>query len=88
MKTAKGYTSACRYCHCYQIQGRRGGICKQLGVMVQPQWKSCKFAKPIFDSNGNNLEEITLLENSFALKYDKADDSLTVSKIEPCVTTK
>lgn len=68
MKRNNCITSACRYCHSYQHQGRRGGMCEQLGVPVQSQWKSCNLATPLFNSHWDNLEEIALLEKSFSLK--------------------
>jgi len=36
--------STCRYCHFYQIEGRRGGSCQRLGVPVQGDWKVCAVA--------------------------------------------
>ncbi len=37
---------ACRYCHHYQFEGRRGGHCQQLGVLVKGQWSSCSLMTP------------------------------------------
>jgi len=36
--------STCRYCHFYQIEGRRGGLCQRLAVPVQGNWKVCAVA--------------------------------------------
>jgi hypothetical protein len=40
--------STCRYCRFYQIEGRRGGFCQQLGVPVQAKWKTCAAATSAF----------------------------------------
>jgi hypothetical protein len=40
--------STCRHCQFYQLEGRRGGYCQQLGVPVQSSWKSCSLAIPPF----------------------------------------
>jgi hypothetical protein len=37
---------ACRYCKHYAPEGRRGGICGQLGVFVQGQWAACRLVLP------------------------------------------
>lgn len=87
MKTSNCYTSSCRYCHSYQPQGRRGGMCKQLGVTVQSQWKSCYLAQPIFSSSWDNSEEIARLEKSFSLKYERFDEP-TVPKLTTCIAEK
>lgn len=60
-------TSACRYCRFYSPEGRRGGVCSQLGVSVKAHWKSCHFASPAFDHDWQPLPEIALLEKSFSL---------------------
>lgn len=48
METTNCLTSSCRYCHYYQPEGRRGGMCQQLGVPVQGKWKACCLALPTF----------------------------------------
>ncbi len=48
MKSQNFLTSACRYCRYYQPEGRRGGMCQQLGVQVQGSWKACALALPPF----------------------------------------
>jgi hypothetical protein len=67
MKSIKSCTSACRYCSFYQPEGRRGGMCQQLGVLVQASWKSCNLAHPVFISDWQPMKEIALLEKSFSL---------------------
>jgi len=67
MKPINSCTSACRCCRFYQPEGRRGGMCQQLGVTVQASWTSCNFASPVFASDWQPMTEIALLEKSFSL---------------------
>ena len=67
MKIANPLTSACRYCRHYQPQGRRGGICEQLGVPVAGNWKACAFASSPFADDWKSLQEIAILEHSLSL---------------------
>ncbi|WP_017651675.1 hypothetical protein [Fortiea contorta] len=57
MKPTKILTSACRYCRHYQPEGRRGGICQQLGASVQASWKACSLALPPFAPAWETLED-------------------------------
>ncbi|NJK47201.1 hypothetical protein HC931_02430 [Candidatus Gracilibacteria bacterium] len=68
MKTANFLTSSCRYCRYYNPEGRRGGMCQQLGVPVQSGWKACVLAARPFNSAWEKLEEVVHLENSLALE--------------------
>jgi len=70
MKEPHQITSACRYCRYYCPEGRRGGMCSQLGVQVQANWKSCSFAVPPFMNSWDKLQEIVLLENSLNLSEE------------------
>ncbi len=56
MKSNKFSTSACRYCRHYQPEGRRGGMCQQLGALVQGSWKACSLALPPFAPSWETLE--------------------------------
>lgn len=67
MKTANFMTSSCRYCRYYQAEGRRGGMCHQLSVPVQGEWKACALAARPFSSPWENLEELVRLEHSLSL---------------------
>ncbi|NEP50289.1 MAG: hypothetical protein F6K65_16315 [Moorea sp. SIO3C2] len=62
MKTLNLPISSCRFCQYYQSEGRRGGMCQQLGVPVRATWKACNFAMPTFSSSSSSswekLEEI------------------------------
>lgn len=53
-------TSACRHCRHYMPEGRRGGVCQQLSVPVQGQWKACSLAVSPFGSSWENIEELSL----------------------------
>ncbi|GAX36959.1 hypothetical protein [Nodularia sp. NIES-3585] len=57
MKPIKSFTSACRYCRHYQPEGRRGGMCQQLGTLVQAGWKACSLAIPPFAPSWETLED-------------------------------
>ena len=65
MKTLNLPISSCRFCQYYQSEGRRGGMCQQLGVPVRATWKACACAMPTFSSSSSSsssswekLEEI------------------------------
>ncbi len=81
MKIVNDLTSACRYCRFYQPQGRRGGMCKQLGVSVKAEWKSCNLASPPFASDWENLEEIVWLEKSFSLECTTSETSVSETTV-------
>ena len=61
MKSLNLLTSACRYCQYYKPEGRRGGNCQQLGVIVQGSWKACALAIPAFVPSWKGLEGIIRL---------------------------
>ena len=56
MKTLNTVTSACRYCRYYKPEGRRGGLCQQLGVPVRGGWGACSLALPAFAPSWERLE--------------------------------
>lgn len=55
-------TSACRACRYFTPEGRRGGTCQQLGVLVQARWKSCALAVPAFSSNWDSWDKVKKLD--------------------------
>ncbi|QLE58313.1 hypothetical protein [Nostoc sp. TCL26-01] len=57
MKPINSLTSACRYCRHYKPEGRRGGMCQQLGAPVQAAWKACSLALPPFAPSWETLED-------------------------------
>ncbi|AFY32671.1 hypothetical protein [Calothrix sp. PCC 7507] len=80
MKPIKFLTSACRYCRHYQPEGRRGGMCQQLGAPVQASWKACSFAIPPFAPSWETLEDawslpdarpVSVSSSSLASDFDK-----------------
>ena len=68
MKTSNFLTSSCRFCRYYQTEGRRGGMCQQLGVPVRAKWKACSLAAAPFTQTWESLEKVVKLENSFVLE--------------------
>ena len=86
MKTEPLLTSVCRYCSYYKPQGRRGGMCKQLGVPVQGKWKACVLATPPFSSSVMNIEEIMLLENSLSVSCSDDCSIIEASNSEKVAT--
>lgn len=81
MKTANILTSACRYCRFYNPEGRRGGVCDQLGVPVQASWKACAFAASPFTSTWETIEEIVFLEKTLSLECSQ---ECAASKFADC----
>ena len=67
MKQIKSFTSACRYCRYYQPEGRRGGMCQQLGAQVQGSWAAWSLAIPPFAPSWEHLEEVWSLTNAEAV---------------------
>jgi hypothetical protein len=65
-------TSACRHCRHYMPEGRRGGVCQQLSVPVQGQWKACSLAVSPFGSSWENIEELPLWHEQVATLREPA----------------
>ncbi|MBD2090559.1 hypothetical protein H6F67_11910 [Microcoleus sp. FACHB-1515] len=66
--------STCRHCRHYQLEGRRGGNCQQLGALVQGRWKACSLAVPAFvrsweqeEMQAWKLEAVELAESCFSV---------------------
>jgi len=81
MKTPNVLTSACRSCRYFQPEGRRGGLCQQLGAPVRGSWKACSLALPPFAPSWERLEGIMLLSDE-PLKLQ--DTKATTYSIESC----
>jgi hypothetical protein len=73
MNTDNVLTSSCRHCRFYDPEGRRGGMCQQLGVPVQAKWTACSLAASPFKTQWEQLDEIVMLEHSLTLSC--SDDS-------------
>ena len=70
MNTMIPTTSACRYCRFYTPEGRRGGICEQLGVSVRGCWNACALALPPFAPSWESAETILSWKTSENLAVD------------------
>ena len=82
MKTTPYKTSACRYCRHYEPEGHRGGMCQQLGVLVQGSWKACSLKVPAFVNYQEILgQEIVHLEHSLDLEYAVNRSALEVAQV-------
>lgn len=77
MKSIKYLTSACRYCRHYNPEGRRGGVCQQLGAPVQASWKACSLAIPPFAPSWETLEDVWGLPDAKAAIGSAFKDSTT-----------
>lgn len=85
MKTLNFPTSACRYCRHYNVEGRRGGMCEQLGVPVKGSWKACSLALPPFAPAWENIEEILrdeklLLKEAFSVNCSIANSQADLTE--------
>ncbi len=58
MEPIKSLTSACKYCRYYNPEGRRGGVCQQLGAPVQGSWSACSLAVSPFAPSWEGFEEV------------------------------
>ncbi|MGB5961464.1 MAG: hypothetical protein WBG73_12440 [Coleofasciculaceae cyanobacterium] len=72
MNTSNFSASACRYCRYYNVEGRRGGMCKQLGVPVRGGWRACSLALAPFAPSWENIdglmhEQKRLLEETLSV---------------------
>jgi hypothetical protein len=47
---AENQISSCRHCQNYTHEGRRGGSCKALDVVVQGSWQACHLAISTFQA--------------------------------------
>lgn len=84
MKTLNFPASACRYCRHYCVEGRRGGMCQQLGVPVRGSWKACSLALPPFAPSWESIEEL-LQDDKLMLKETVSRNcSLGSSELNPC----
>lgn len=60
----------CRFCRNFIPEGRRGGICQQLGVPVRSNWKACSIALPAFAPSWGMLEKVKLWEQQIPTTPD------------------
>ena len=55
MKSTQCQVSSCSRCRFYDSEGRRGGLCGQLGVPVKGSWAPCSLASPVFSDFSPDL---------------------------------
>ena len=84
MKSIEIFTSACRNCRFFSPEGRRGGVCQQLGAPVRGNWKACSLAVPPFAPSWETLEDAWSLPDATPVLAESADN-LAVKNIEPRV---
>jgi len=53
---------ACSHCRHYVPEGRRGGNCQLLGVVVQGSWQACSLSIPFFELASSKKESTSELE--------------------------
>ncbi|EHC08391.1 hypothetical protein [Fischerella thermalis] len=80
MKNIKYLTSACKYCRYYQPEGRRGGMCQQLGAPVQASWKACSLALPPFAPSWERLEDVWSLPDATPVLISEINKTLTLAE--------
>lgn len=86
MKNLKTPLHACRYCHFYSPEGRRGGQCSQLGAPVRGGWKACSLMTPSFAPSWEELDCLTPLEGDTFIPsvcVGAAVEPTTVTSIQP-----
>ncbi|WP_315789859.1 hypothetical protein [Fischerella sp. JS2] len=80
MKNIKYLTSACKYCRYYQPEGRRGGMCQQLGAPVQASWKACSLALPPFAPSWEKLEDVWSLPDATPALISEINKTVTLTE--------
>ncbi len=88
MNTMIPTTSACRYCRFYTPEGRRGGICEQLGVSVRGCWNACALALPPFAPSWESKETILEWKTSDTLSVDESVNNKDESHLNNSETKK
>ncbi len=84
MKSIQIFTSACRNCRHFAPQGRRGGVCQQLGAPVRGSWKACSLAAPPFAPSWETLEDAWILPDATPLLAESSK-SLALGNIEASI---
>ncbi|TAF51198.1 MAG: hypothetical protein EAZ61_11160 [Oscillatoriales cyanobacterium] len=73
--------SSCRACRYYSHEGRRGGLCQQLGAPVSSQWKACSLAFPAFAPSWEHLEGLVTLTSPSAIRHESIPSSLEYTPV-------
>lgn len=48
---------SCRHCKYFKPEGRRGGDCQLLGVLVRGSWQACSRSAPPFTTSHSKLAQ-------------------------------
>jgi hypothetical protein len=62
------------------MEGRRGGLCHQLGVLVQGRWRACPFAAPLFAAPASDTSSMLSLQAALELEALPADTLLALEE--------
>lgn len=75
MKSIQIFTiNSCRNCRHFAPQGRRGGVCQQLGAPVRGGWKACSLAVPPFAPSWESLEDAWSLPDAARVLAESSDN--------------
>ncbi|MEB3214993.1 MAG: hypothetical protein VKN72_01875 [Nostocales cyanobacterium 94392] len=74
MKSNHIFTSACRNCRYFTPEGRRGGVCQQLGAPVRGSWKACSLAASPFAPSWESLEDALSLPDATPVLAKSSDN--------------
>lgn len=69
MKSTHCRVSFCSRCRFYDSEGRRGGVCGQLGVPVKGGWAACSLALPVFSDLPVDLQPRGFLPQPIELDF-------------------
>lgn len=82
MSTIRSGISSCRHCFYYQVEGRRGGTCTQLGVPVQACWQACPLAAPLFARTAPQVVGVPSCAAAFAASSAEESAEIAASVSE------
>ncbi len=80
MKSTQCRVSFCSRCRFYDLEGRRGGLCGQLGVPVKGGWAPCSLALPVFSDFPVALQSRRFLPQP--IEFDFAEAMLDAALLE------
>ena len=95
MRDFEPVVSVCRHCQNYNLEGRRGGHCSQLGSLVQGSWKACSLAIPPFapswESSTGIKHELAQLIRQHQQKLEEREPQRAnrdpIEVLEACIHT-
>ncbi|MBW4551236.1 MAG: hypothetical protein KME35_09030 [Aphanocapsa sp. GSE-SYN-MK-11-07L] len=74
--------AACRFCKYYTPEGRRGGECQKLGVLVKGDWKPCSLAIPAFSPSWDELQQVVSAQEAVKVEAAVEVMSTKVAAVE------